>query len=73
MGGIADFFSKNTPLLMDALEKGKVEMAGPPAGIYYTWDEKKMESDMAVAVPIKRRYESSFRNADYYGAGEIKL
>ncbi len=53
MDGIADFFSKNTPLLMDALKKGKVEMAGPPSGIYYTWDEKKMESDIAVAVPIK--------------------
>ncbi|MGB4849827.1 MAG: SRPBCC family protein [Saprospiraceae bacterium] len=53
MSGIADFFSKNTPLLMEALKKGKVEMAGPPSGIYYTWDEKKMESNMAVAVPIK--------------------
>ncbi len=53
ISGIGDFFSKSMPVLMDALKKAKVEMAGPPSGIYFTWDEKKMESDMAVAVPIK--------------------
>ncbi|HZV70108.1 MAG TPA: SRPBCC family protein [Saprospiraceae bacterium] len=53
MSEISDFFMKSVPTLIDALKKGKVEMAGVPTGIYYTWDEKKGESDMAVGVPMK--------------------
>ncbi len=38
---------------MDEINRAKVEVAGVPSGIYYTWDEKKMETDMAAAVGIK--------------------
>jgi effector-binding domain-containing protein len=53
MSDISDFFMKSVPMLMTEVKKAKVQMDGPPAGIYYTWDEKKMETDMAVAVGIK--------------------
>jgi len=53
MSGISDFYMKNIPLLLEAVKKSKVEMSGVPSGIYYTWDEKKMETDMAAAVGIK--------------------
>lgn len=53
MSGISDFFMKGVPDLMTNVKKSKSEVTGAPVGIYYTWDEKKMETDMAVAVPIK--------------------
>src|SRR4030095_5331114 len=53
MKDISSFYMKNMPLLMDQIKKSKAEMTGVPTGIYYTWNEEKMETDMAAAVGVK--------------------
>lgn len=53
MSDISDAFMKGIPNLMTEVKKAKKDVAGAPVGIYYTWDEKKMEADIAVAVPFK--------------------
>jgi effector-binding domain-containing protein len=58
MKDISSFYQKNIPLLMAEVKKAKVEMAGVPSGIYYTWDEEKMETNMAAAVGIKTDLKS---------------
>lgn len=53
MKDISSFYQKNIPLLMAEIKKAKAEMVGVPSGIYYTWDEEKMETNMAAAVGVK--------------------
>jgi effector-binding domain-containing protein len=48
---IGKYFEDNLPKIMEAMGKNKVAVAGPPSGLYYTWDEKAMKTDMAAAVP----------------------
>jgi len=58
MAEISNFFQKNIPLLIAEIDKSKLEMAGVPAGIYYTWDEEKGMTDMAVVVPVKGEFKA---------------
>jgi len=52
MSEISSFYAKNVPAIMTEIQKAKVEVTGPPSGIYYTWDEEKGVTDMAAAVGI---------------------
>ncbi|HUR31404.1 MAG TPA: SRPBCC family protein [Saprospiraceae bacterium] len=58
MTEISNFYQKNIPLLMAEIDKSKLEMAGVPSGIYYTWDEEKGISDMAAVVPFKGEFKA---------------
>jgi effector-binding domain-containing protein len=58
MADISGFYAKSVPAIMTALQKGKGEMAGVPTGLYYTWDEKKAETDMAAAVGLKGDFKA---------------
>ena len=48
-----DFFGKNFNLAMEGAKTAKAEMAGPPSGLYYTWEQEKNMTDVAAAIPIK--------------------
>jgi effector-binding domain-containing protein len=49
-----EFFAKRFGTIMGALEKAKLQPAGLPAGVYYTWDEASKTTDMAVAIPVAK-------------------
>ncbi len=53
MSEISSFFSQNIPAIMTEIKKAKAEMTTPPTGIYYSWDEKKMETALAAGIGVK--------------------
>src|ERR1051326_1899822 len=52
-GQMTAFFMKNLPTLGEPIKKAKVEMAGPPSGLYFTWDTVNKSTVMAAAVRVK--------------------
>jgi effector-binding domain-containing protein len=74
------FFGDNLPKISGDLAKAKIEIAGPPSGIFFTYDTVKMNSDMAAVIPVKEVKSSiagweTFNTpagkailVDYYGA-----
>jgi effector-binding domain-containing protein len=46
------FFSERITKIADMMDKIKMQAAGSPTGVYYTWDEANNKTDMAVAMPI---------------------
>ncbi len=49
---IGKFFAVNLPKIGDALKKTNVAPAGPPSGIFYTYDTVAMKTDMAAGFPV---------------------
>lgn len=45
------FFTQHIPILHDAAKKSNIP-AGASAGLYFVWDEKNRQADMAAAVPV---------------------
>ena len=50
---LGDFFMNNFRALMDGAKTAKAELAGAPAGLYYTWYPDKDLTDVACAIPVK--------------------
>ena len=46
------FYEQNLPKAMDQVTKSGATIAGPPSGLYWTFDEKTMITDMAAAIPV---------------------
>ncbi len=46
------FFGERFGKIMDLLKKSKLDPAGAPSGVYYTWDVAKKTTDIAVAIPV---------------------
>ena len=49
------------------------EMAGAPCGLYFTWDEASKTTDMAGAVPVKKKTEAEGFSAIEIPATEALL
>ncbi len=49
---IASFFAEKFGLIHSRIQDNKIEMAGAPCGIYFTFDEANGVTDMAAAMPI---------------------
>jgi effector-binding domain-containing protein len=49
---ISSFFQKNMPNFFADAGKAGLQPAGPPSGIYFSWDTVKHQTDMAVAVAV---------------------
>ncbi len=49
---IGTYFSTNLPAAFAEAEKNKLQIVGAPSGLFWSYDEKKMESDMAAAIPV---------------------
>jgi hypothetical protein len=56
---IPDVFQKYMPKVYEYVKAHKMEMAGPPSGLYFTWDTIKKMTDMAVAIPVKAPAKAS--------------
>ncbi len=52
MQDIASFFAEKFGLIHSRIQDNKIEMAGQPCGIYFSYDEEKGMTDMAAAMPI---------------------
>lgn len=48
---ITSFFGQHIRILYEEAGKNKVN-AGAATGLYYVWDEKNQQTDMAAAVPV---------------------
>ena len=78
---VGDFYMENLPKVSTAVQKAGMETAGAPSGLYWTYDEKTMKTDMAAVVPVKEvkpagKLETFTVDAgkgaeiDYYGSYE---
>jgi effector-binding domain-containing protein len=77
---VSGFFQKNLPVLFESVTKAKGN-PGIPVGIFYKYDEKAGEADMAAGVPYEEKVDlgktavvnvpaSKAYQIDYYGAYE---
>jgi effector-binding domain-containing protein len=72
-------FMEKLPRTSQYIKDQQMEMNGPPAGLYYTWDLVRDRTDLAVAIPVREVKNLSGRYAaitvgtsnaivvDYYG------
>jgi effector-binding domain-containing protein len=78
---MSGFFSKSYQDIEMAIRKKFARKVGAPAGLYYTWDEQSMKSDMAAGIPVNRPVAlenvktiglpaSTAYLVDYYGSYE---
>lgn len=49
---IPAFFGANLPKVLETAQKGGATLAGPPSGLFWSYDEQAGKSDMAAAVSI---------------------
>ena len=75
------FFQNSYAQIQQGIQIKRLGITGAPAGLYYTWDEQHMKSDMAAAFPIRGNLktddiemihipaQTAYR-IDYYGAYE---
>ena len=50
---IAEFYTKNFGIVMNAMTDQKLEKDGMPCGVFYVWNEEEQTTDMAAAIPVK--------------------
>lgn len=50
---ISEFYSTNLPAIFEAVGKAKLEPAGAPSGLFFSWDEANKSALMAAAIPVK--------------------
>lgn len=49
---VSAFFDENLPKLMEMLTAEKLTLTGAPVGLFWSYDEKAGQTDMAVAIPV---------------------
>jgi len=52
MDKISDFFAESMPGLFGKAGNANLKLVGPPSGLYFTWDEKTMTTDVAAVAPV---------------------
>ncbi|HEY6171969.1 MAG TPA: SRPBCC family protein, partial [Candidatus Kapabacteria bacterium] len=52
MNAISDYYAQWMPKVFDAIKAAGLKMAGAPVGLYYTWDEKAMKTELMAAIPV---------------------
>ena len=53
MDEMGDHYQTILPKVYEAVQKAGLESAGQPCNLYYTWDEEKGETEMALSIPTK--------------------
>jgi effector-binding domain-containing protein len=53
MEDIENFYMKNLPAIMNAIEKSGGKMKGMPSGLYFTWDPDNSMTNMAAAIGVE--------------------
>jgi effector-binding domain-containing protein len=51
---MTNFFMENMPKVWTAVTNTGGKPLGAPCGIYYSWDEQNMKTDVAAAIPVKK-------------------
>lgn len=49
---IGPFFTETYPMVIADIKKAKLQPSEPMSGLYFTFDEKKMTTDVVAAVPV---------------------
>lgn len=49
---IPAFFMENLPKIFEGVEKKKLQMTGNPSGLFFSWDDKAMKTNMAAGIPV---------------------
>lgn len=52
MADMQKFYADNFGKAFEALKAAGVQMTGMPSGLYYSWDMKNGQTDMAAAIPF---------------------
>ena len=73
MDKVTEFYTASLGKAMQAAQKKGAEMAGAPCGLYFTWDEASKTTDMAGAVPVKKKTEAEGFSAIEIPATEALL
>jgi effector-binding domain-containing protein len=80
MEGMQEFFGQNFSAIKESMAKAKVEVTGPPTGLYWNWKDSDPKHEMAAAQPAKagtkevkgwEKFEIPAAKAvmiDYYGS-----
>lgn len=50
---IGEFLGAHFSVLFEAAGKAKLEVSGPPTGLYFKWDETAKTTSMAAAIQVK--------------------
>lgn len=57
---VALIFQDQMPKTYEYIRQNKIQMAGPPSGLFYTWDNDS--TDLAIAIPVR---DGSMASDDY--------
>ena len=57
MADIAERYAENLPKAMMAVMDKKIELAGMPSGLFYSWDEETKTTDVLQGIPVKEKAE----------------
>ncbi len=63
---IAAFYAKNLPGSGAAAGAAGVQVAGPPSGVYWEWNEKEQTADMMAGFPVKGDANTKVPGYDTY-------
>lgn len=55
MDKLTAHYAKNLPKVAAACQKNKIEMAGMPCGLFYSWDIETNTTEVAQAVPVSQK------------------
>jgi effector-binding domain-containing protein len=52
MNEISQFYAQNLGLISKAVSDAKLNMSGPPTGLFFSWDDKTMSTELAACIPV---------------------
>ncbi|NIW78673.1 MAG: hypothetical protein GWN16_04075 [Calditrichae bacterium] len=81
---IADFFTASFATIGKTLQMKHMKVTGPPCGLYYSWNEQQMKTEMAAALPVRGKVNtdqvktvtlpaSKAYSVNYYGPYEQSM
>ncbi|MCE2820955.1 MAG: SRPBCC family protein [Bacteroidota bacterium] len=68
LDSIHHFFDLNLVKVMEAANEGKLVLTGPPAGIYWSFDQSAGVSEIAVGVPVKEETVKAPKDFSFFRA-----
>lgn len=54
MKDMEQHFQETMPAVGMAFSQNNIEMTGTPSGLFYTWDQEKQTSDLAIGIPATK-------------------
>ena len=52
------FFPESYAMIQETMSQERKKMTSAPVGLFYSWDEQNMTSDMAAGIPVKGEIET---------------